>query len=1659
MTELFLQILNTSLSATWLVLAVIALRFLLKKAPKWVNVLLWGLVAFRLLCPFTLESALSLIPSAEVISPEIMLDPTPQIHTGFDSINTVVNPVITETFSPEPAASANPLQIWIPVVSVVWCIGMSVMLLYTIASYARLRYRVRMAIRVKRNIYLSEFVTSPFVLGIFRPRIYLPYHMSDSDRAHVIAHERAHIYRRDHWWKPLGFLLLTLHWFNPAMWVAYILLCRDIELACDEKVIKELGVDQRADYSQALLHCSVTHHSIAACPLAFGEVGVKERVKNVLSYKKPAFWVILISIILCIIVAVCFLTDPLNDDLIQQVVEQDGYTITSQESKNINLVIQKAWLPEDCLTLEGHTFEEKEIVPYSAYADNILYLKHVGYEDETKEYLTFTFDFVTESPEDGKLLLPYSVNIENGLKESITFGCAVVRNEVWDNKETYSDAAYFRGQDGISAFSVNVKTEVYESADHHIAFMLSGFNELTYKEGSSEENSTPFGHTYHVEEITYADARISMVYDPADCPLYRLTSDKKLDILEDLDSNNWLHPGTLEEFTLTPENFDAYFTGTMQENETLCSELRSSNARAWQVFVSLETSGSGFQYLLLQENGDLYITQGNYYPDSDKHQTTITHVFRLVLDESQTALPVTMALEFVSRTRAHLTFTYSNNLSHDDVQIPETYTLERLASETWEELPRLREERDLAIVAEIDNADYDAWSLPDWSEDYGTLPDGTYRIKKEVTHAAEPFSIYAEFTIGGTAEDYITYTLEDITPTGAALYEQETVDDTFSLIYEKGFWLETLQDGQWTYLEPTSYVEPSFTSEKQYVYALHSSDGLEIDWSHLYGELPSGAYRIAKEVTYVGGPSPSVLTAYAEFTVGSDWGIDLFLDRLSENSVTVNILVENNLPAGEYYFAGSTLQLKERIGGWTDVIPMSDPSYDRDITSDPACELIWDVALYRLTEGDHRIGIRIKHVLPNGTTEYNTIYEYFDPASYAWGVSLDVTNVTHTDYEVYVEYQQTFSATLPEGSLRESSLLGLQKRENNQWIDVERKIDYSSLSDIPTHSPGSNAGGMNLLALYDDISSGTYRLVSYVTRHYENGDTDTRPVYAIFAVDTPVPLPNTLSSCIVREGNEEMVTVTNSDTLKTLRTLFASAKALTTGPDPEDMTLNLTLIGTGGSTVTILLDWHSDTCWISGQYYDYGPGENEDASETLFDLLQIARADPGSLMKYVDTNTFTPPPYLQAQTLSDIVCIDLYYQKGLTCLTAKDEIASLLSLIGDVIANAPQLSETEIQGKVETNWHNHSITITYAESAQSIFLHKDGSLLWLENSEGEKQIYSLTDFPQLQEYLAQMTDGVKQQETSGTPFATKEEPWNWTKNLSNSTVEKATIYFVKENVSDGHSGSTLSTNGTFISGRFEEMLEVVNAIPSNAFSQVQGNAKNNFSRLRSQLGSRGISVFILDRVNSLGAMFIYKGEGTQLVLCDDMYKVENDSNYLHDTATYWDIDSKILDQYMQSLMEDTPIIQYTVGAGYEWGNSVEFSEGNYSLTLDLIEDWEYEIVEYSANVESFGIRCRPGNVKSGWIYFSFWPDGYAPQEENRYYNEGGWMGYPSIRSYPSSVATPTTLDTRNTIWSFYKAETDNGDFAVINESADDWFLEYEEAIEDTISLCRFSISE
>lgn len=361
MDAVFLKLLNMSITASWLVLAVIALRFLLKKAPKSLTVFLWVLVAVRLVCPFSFESVLSLVPNTEPVPPGIVYtdDVTPgtaeilshvgnnpvDYSLGFDMQSGSV--VLNEITAPD-TKYVNPLLLATTVASIVWAVGVAGMLLYTLVSFLRMRKKVSEAAYLKDNIYLCDNISTPFILGLLRPKIYLPSDVGEQDVKYVIAHEKAHLRRLDHIWKPLGFALLTVYWFNPVLWIAYVLFCRDMELACDERVIKNLGEDVKKPYSNALINCSAPKRVIAACPLAFGETGVKTRIKSVLHYKKPTVWIVAVCLILGVAVAVCFMTNPKT--AMNHNVSPELDAAVSEAILNENA--DKLWLGE-CPT-EGH---------------------------------------------------------------------------------------------------------------------------------------------------------------------------------------------------------------------------------------------------------------------------------------------------------------------------------------------------------------------------------------------------------------------------------------------------------------------------------------------------------------------------------------------------------------------------------------------------------------------------------------------------------------------------------------------------------------------------------------------------------------------------------------------------------------------------------------------------------------------------------------------------------------------------------------------------------------------------------------------------------------------------------------------------------------------------------------------------------------------------------------------------------------------------------------------------------------------------------------------------------------------------------------------------------------------------------------------------------
>lgn len=332
MENLFLTLVNMSITATWAVLAFTVLRPLLKKVPKWVNCFLWGVVGLRLCLPFSFESVFSLIPTTETIPSDITVSKTPQIDTGVGIVNDVVNPVISESFTPDPSYSANPLQVIVGVASYIWLVGVILMVLYSIVSYIILKKKVSASVHYNNNIYYCDNIETPFILGLIKPKIYIPSGVNEEDLQFILEHEQSHLKRKDYLIKPFSFLLLSVYWFNPAIWLWYILLCRDIESACDEKAIKFYDNEYKKAYSKALLNCSTQKRIIMACPVAFGETGVKQRIKSVLNYKKPAFWVVGFAIILTVWLTIFFVTNPKEDNENKEDIPSQNHTYATEST-------------------------------------------------------------------------------------------------------------------------------------------------------------------------------------------------------------------------------------------------------------------------------------------------------------------------------------------------------------------------------------------------------------------------------------------------------------------------------------------------------------------------------------------------------------------------------------------------------------------------------------------------------------------------------------------------------------------------------------------------------------------------------------------------------------------------------------------------------------------------------------------------------------------------------------------------------------------------------------------------------------------------------------------------------------------------------------------------------------------------------------------------------------------------------------------------------------------------------------------------------------------------------------------------------------------------------------------------------------------------------
>lgn len=477
MEALFLKLINMSVTASWLVLAVVILRALLKKAPKAITVFLWALVGIRLVCPFSFESVLSLIPSAKTVPEAVLTGPSFEVDTGISAVDSRVNGYLGDRYYEGVTVPAGNGMTVMGVLSVIWLVGITAMLIYTVISYLKIHRKVREAVPYNENIWVCDRIAAPFILGVFRPKIYLPSDIDKQDAEYVIAHEKAHLKRRDHLIKPLGFLLLTVYWFNPVIWIAYILLCRDIELACDERVIKKLGEQAKKPYSEALINCSLPRRTVAACPLAFGEVGVKSRIKSVLNYKKPAFWVIAAALAFCVILPVFFLTNPISAT-VDNIINEKNYIITSQEKYNITLTVPKSLIKESAYTEKGQKFKKNEVIAYQTNTTTV-YLQKIAVSKRGDEELLFIFNCSYGSiDKNNSILLPYT-KINNGIEACVGLNSG---DSAKDNV-----SVWLSGPDEQFGYSIS-KEEIDNSAEDIKIYAF--INKLTYvKKGEASPDS------------------------------------------------------------------------------------------------------------------------------------------------------------------------------------------------------------------------------------------------------------------------------------------------------------------------------------------------------------------------------------------------------------------------------------------------------------------------------------------------------------------------------------------------------------------------------------------------------------------------------------------------------------------------------------------------------------------------------------------------------------------------------------------------------------------------------------------------------------------------------------------------------------------------------------------------------------------------------------------------------------------------------------------------------------------------------------------------------------------------------------------------------------------------------------------------------------------
>ena len=765
--SMFTGVLNQSILASWLILAVVLIRVCMKKTPKSLRYVLWALVAVRLLCPVSIESTWSLVPSIEVSVPlsdedryldsvivegaetlGIIQNQQNMLQNVEENVEVLADEVVDIT-EPNTLPKIFSLQGIFPITTGVWIVGMVVFVFSSVINVSRLKKKVGASLQIGKNVWMCDEIQTPFILGVVSPHIYVPSFITHEQLPFILAHENEHLKYRDHWWKPFGFAILTIHWFNPLVWIAYILLCRDMELACDERVIQCMDEEEKKQYSKSLLLCNNPRNWISACPVAFGEVGVKERVKSILNYKKSSTWMVGIGVCVCIIIAVCFMTNPKRITLDLDVDKVAKIELRSGSSgKDIEIT------DEDLILRITNQINKLEFQKKGSTAGNggwSYWL--IWYDAEGNEMESFT-----------------TVGDNRIAKDDYFYQCV---NGTLDN-EYYKELLQEKVDD-LSVITAEKITEM-EAAERTTDELGKEYTSMLDVKNGYVLRCTSPAASQMIKVICKISNDGTVYLDVSDlpnypCGIYFFTKDIGYIITDYHGSDNFLYRTEdggktwSSQAVYIPDSRYRYVNGLSIEDGILCIEVVLDENVFYYTYTT-DDMGKTWQ-MINSERDDIIIYEGRIYKKAELCDATLQW---LELSEMERSLSsyfppefavfaekwgVTLDVEDVTPTSLTLKCTQSGGRPTGELQTGTWYVLQTWTQEYgWSQVDYLPHEYEIAWTQE-------AWIIPmndtcewevNWEWLYGELPEGKYRIGKEIMDFRDAGDYdstiyYAEFEI------------------------------------------------------------------------------------------------------------------------------------------------------------------------------------------------------------------------------------------------------------------------------------------------------------------------------------------------------------------------------------------------------------------------------------------------------------------------------------------------------------------------------------------------------------------------------------------------------------------------------------------------------------------------------------------------------------------------------------------------------------------------------------------------------------------------------------------------------------------------------------------------------------------------------------------------